>query len=185
MTKKQSMTEKQSMTKKGSMGARSEQYHRGPDPLWLCSAKTRRPAVVSGAAVGMPVHPPGDPMDHKKNGNLLYATRNALAGFPVLLRENAARREILVVLFALACAIHAPGPYAFGFLALSIVLLAVEALNTAIEVLCDHTTAERHPDIKAIKDVAAAAVFLMVLLTVGAGFLFLADYLDLLGPPGG
>ncbi|MFA7506039.1 MAG: diacylglycerol kinase [Burkholderiaceae bacterium] len=121
-------------------------------------------------------------MDVKKNGNLLYATRNALAGFPVLLRENAARREILLILFALACAIHAPGLHSFVFFALSIVLLAIEALNTAIETICDHITAESHPDIKAIKDVAAAGVFLMVMLTGAAGILFLLDYFGSLGP---
>ncbi|MCO5119252.1 MAG: diacylglycerol kinase [Burkholderiaceae bacterium] len=124
-------------------------------------------------------------MDGKKNGNLVYATRNALAGFPVLLRENAARREALLALFALACAIHAPGPYSFAFLALSIVLLVVEALNTAIEIMCDHVTAEYHPDIKAIKDVAAAGVFLTVMVTAGAGIVFLVDYFGMMPPPGG
>lgn len=120
---------------------------------------------------------------NSKNGNLLYATRNALTGIPVLLRESAARREVILIVFAAACALHAPNPYSLAFLASSIVLLAIEALNTAIEAICDHITAERHPDIKAIKDVAAAGVFLMVMLTAGAGIAFVADYFDLFGTP--
>jgi len=121
-------------------------------------------------------------MDSSKNGNLLYATRNALAGFPVLLRENAARRELVLVVLALGCAIYAPGPYSLAFFALSILLLVVEALNTAIENVCDYITVERHPRIKAIKDVAATAVFLMVLLTACAGIAFLLDYSGALHP---
>jgi diacylglycerol kinase len=124
-------------------------------------------------------------MDGSKNGNLLYATRNALAGFPVLLRENAARRELMLVVVALACALFAPGPYSFALFAMSVLLLVVEALNTAIETLCDHVTPERHPEIKAIKDVAAVGVFLTVMLTLGAGTLFLADCFGLLGQAGG
>ena len=118
---------------------------------------------------------------NSKNGSLLYATRNALAGIPVLLRENAARRELLLALFAAACCIHAPNSYSVAFLALSILLLVVEALNTAIENICDHITTERHPDIKAIKDVAATGVFLMVMLTAGAGIAFVADYFGWIG----
>ena len=36
-------------------------------------------------------------------------------------------------------------------------LLAVETLNTAVEMLCDHLHPEPHPQIGRIKDVAAAA----------------------------
>jgi len=122
-------------------------------------------------------------MESAKNGNLLYATRNALAGLPVLLREKAARREMALIAFATICLALAPGPYSLAFFTLSILLLAVEALNTAIETLCDHITTERHPDIKAIKDVSAAAVLLMVLLTTGAGAVFLIDYFGILGVP--
>ncbi len=35
---------------------------------------------------------------------------------------------------------------------------AMELINTAIEKLCDHVTAEQHPVIGQIKDIAAAAV---------------------------
>ena len=45
-------------------------------------------------------------------------------------------------------------------------LLAVEALNTAIEKICDHITPEEHPEIKKIKDLGAAAVMIIVLAIV-------------------
>lgn len=37
-------------------------------------------------------------------------------------------------------------------------VIAMELINTAIEKLCNHVTAEQHPAIKQIKDIAAAAV---------------------------
>ena len=46
-------------------------------------------------------------------------------------------------------------------LLLSLLLLAVEALNTAIEVLCDHVTPEIHPMIKKAKDLGSAAIFIV------------------------
>ena len=44
---------------------------------------------------------------------------------------------------------------------LSLLLLAIEALNTAIEVLCDHVTPEIHPMIKKAKDLGSAAIFIV------------------------
>ena len=49
---------------------------------------------------------------------------------------------------------------------LSLVLLAVEALNTAIEKICDLITLEEHSEIKKIKDLGAAAVMIIVLAIV-------------------
>ena len=44
-----------------------------------------------------------------------------------------------------------------------------EALNTAIERLCDHITPEQHPAIGVIKDIAAAAVMISAATAVVAG----------------
>ncbi|MBQ5750753.1 MAG: diacylglycerol kinase family protein [Bacteroidaceae bacterium] len=44
-----------------------------------------------------------------------------------------------------------------------------EALNTAIERLCDHVTPEMHPEIGHIKDIAAATVLLSAAIAVMAG----------------
>lgn len=44
-----------------------------------------------------------------------------------------------------------------------------EAINTAIERLCDHVTPQIHPAIAHIKDIAAAAVILSAITAVMAG----------------
>lgn len=96
-----------------------------------------------------------------KNGSLWNAARNSLDGLSGLARESAARREIFLIV---ACAMlfgFMPGPYTLLLLVLSLLLLAVEALNTAIEVLCDHVTPEIHPMIKKAKDLGSAAIFIV------------------------
>lgn len=45
-----------------------------------------------------------------------------------------------------------------------LLVLVVELLNTALEKLCDRVTLDRDPAIKAVKDMASAAVFLMLLM---------------------
>lgn len=57
--------------------------------------------------------------------------------------------------------------------AIAIILLggvwAAEALNTAIERLCDHVTPMQHPEIGRIKDISAGAVLLAAITAVAAG----------------
>ena len=50
-------------------------------------------------------------------------------------------------------------------LAIALVWVA-EALNSALELLCDLVSPERHPTIKQVKDVAAAAVLMAALGSV-------------------
>ena len=45
-------------------------------------------------------------------------------------------------------------------------MLAFEIMNTAIEKLCDKVTTDINPDIKKIKDLSSAAVFLVLTLLV-------------------
>lgn len=59
----------------------------------------------------------------------------------------------------------------WGLIALAIGgVWATEALNTALEILCDKVEPEHHPAIKQVKDVAAAGVLLVAAaaLVVGA-----------------
>ncbi|MDF7821318.1 diacylglycerol kinase family protein [Runella sp. MFBS21] len=46
---------------------------------------------------------------------------------------------------------------------------SAEAFNTSLEKLCDMVSPEIHPQIKAIKDLAAAGVLIMTLAAVGIG----------------
>jgi diacylglycerol kinase (ATP) len=51
---------------------------------------------------------------------------------------------------------------------------SAEIFNTAIEVLLDHVSPERHPRVKFIKDVAAAAVLVSALTAATVGlFIFI------------
>jgi diacylglycerol kinase (ATP) len=50
-------------------------------------------------------------------------------------------------------------------------VLAAELLNTAVEKLCDHITPAHHPQIKIIKDLAAAAVLVTALGSLVTGLL--------------
>ena len=52
-------------------------------------------------------------------------------------------------------------------------LLAVEIINTAIEKLCDKVTTDINPEIKNIKDLSSAAVFVVLLILI---ITFLASF---------
>ncbi len=54
-----------------------------------------------------------------------------------------------------------------------------ELINTSIEQLCNHVTAEEHPSIKKIKDISAAAVLIVSLVSLTAGvIIFLPKLID-------
>jgi diacylglycerol kinase (ATP) len=53
-------------------------------------------------------------------------------------------------------------------------VLGLEALNTAVEYLCDLVSPEYHPLAGKAKDVAAAAVFIAAIGAVGVGLLVFA-----------
>jgi diacylglycerol kinase (ATP) len=54
---------------------------------------------------------------------------------------------------------------------------ASEAVNTALEKLCDHVTPDRHPQIKAIKDMASGAVLIMAFTAAAVGSIILGSHL--------
>ncbi len=89
----------------------------------------------------------------------------ALAGvMHGLRRERSVRFEavVLVLVFA-ALAVLRPEPIWWAAAALaSAGVLAAELLNTAIETLADHLSPEVHPQIRVVKDCAAAAVLVAV-----------------------
>ncbi|MBW4052797.1 MAG: diacylglycerol kinase [Proteobacteria bacterium] len=100
----------------------------------------------------------------------------ALAGIAHGLRtERSVRFEALVFLLVLAVlAFFRPGPLWWAATALaSAGVLATELLNTAVEALADHLSPEFHPQIRVVKDCAAAAVFVSVIgaLVVGAALI--------------
>lgn len=63
----------------------------------------------------------------------------------------------------------------------SMLVLALELINTAIEHLCDTITKDIHPTIKIIKDVSAAAVLVVAAGSVVGGLIiFLSKIIELL-----
>ena len=129
-----------------------------------------------------PPSPAADtPRPRRKGGTLISASRNSLDGLRVLIQERAARRELLLI--AATGVVYAlwPTSHTLMLLVLAFVLLAVEALNTAIEVLCDHVTPDIHPAIKKAKDLGSAAIFVICCAMVLVTALALAHFCALLG----
>ena len=117
----------------------------------------------------------------RKGGTLLSASLNSLDGLRILIQERAARRELLLIAATGAMYALWPTMHTLLLLVLAFVLLAVEALNTAIEVLCDHVTPEIHPAIKKAKDLGSAAIFIICCAMVLVAVLALAHFCALLG----
>lgn len=96
-----------------------------------------------------------------------------------LRRERSVRFEavVLVLVFA-ALAVLRPEPIWWAAAALaSAGVLAAELLNTAIEALADHLSPEVHPQIRVVKDCAAAAVFVAVVGALGVAVALAAHLL--------
>jgi diacylglycerol kinase (ATP) len=104
---------------------------------------------------------------------LLSATINSWNGLLAAARsEEAFRQELWVFLIAvpLAFVVGAGLWQRVALVGILVLLMVVELLNTAIEKLSDHVTLDEHPAIGRIKDMASAAVGLMLLL---AGLIWL------------
>ena len=103
--------------------------------------------------------------------HVLDAARYSLAGMRRLLGETAARQELWgAAAGGLALAWRGAHLWHWAVFALLVALvLAVEALNTAIETLTDHISPDWSQMAKDAKDLGSLAVALM--LAVTAGFL--------------
>jgi diacylglycerol kinase len=99
---------------------------------------------------------------HKRLRSFGYAFQ----GLATLLRDQPNARLHLgaTVLVIVAGAYFSLNRMEWALLALCIVaVIAAEALNSAVEYLCDLVSPEFHPLVKKAKDVAAAAVLLVAL----------------------
>ena len=91
----------------------------------------------------------------------LNATRYSLAGARRLFQETAAQAEVLyyIVLLMIYALVGATVAQYAILTALFLITIAVEALNTAIEVLVDHLTNEFAEFARQAKDLGSFAVF--------------------------
>ena len=103
--------------------------------------------------------------------HLVDAAGYSLQGMRRLLRESAARQEVLAgVLGAAALGLRGASiGQIIGFAMLVLALLAVEALNTALEEVVDHLSPGWSEMAKNAKDLGSLAVGLVVVI-VGVQF---------------
>ncbi len=95
------------------------------------------------------------------------ATVNSWNGLCFVFRSEAAfRQEALVFLIALPLAfLIAAEPWKrFILIAMLLIVMIAELLNSAIEKLADHVAPKRHNRIKNVKDMGSAAVGVALLL---------------------
>lgn len=99
--------------------------------------------------------------------NLHKNLRNSFAGFNAAWADKSFKAEIAlgVVLIPLVVSSSTVDIYAKAVvIATYLLLLGFELINTAIERLCDQITLEYDLNIKHIKDISSAAVFLILLV---------------------
>jgi diacylglycerol kinase (ATP) len=113
-----------------------------------------------------------------KNQSLAKRLGFALTGFAHALRAERSLRTQLGVLGAVVAVLIYLKPAAvwWGLLILcSGCVLAAELFNTAIEHLADHVHPDLHPQIRIVKDCAAAAVLCAALGALGVGIAFAVE----------
>jgi len=114
---------------------------------------------------------------------LLFATINSWNGLRAAARsEEAFRQELwaFVIAVPLAFLVGTGVWQRVALIAVIVLILVVELLNTAIEKLSDHVTLDTHPAIGRIKDMGSAAVGLSLLLAGLVWLVALAERLGLL-----
>jgi diacylglycerol kinase len=99
-----------------------------------------------------------------KNQDLFEATTTALNGLKILAREKAFKRELVLAFLAVAALVVEPNSFAFGLIFIVFLILTLEAVNTAIEKVCDFMQPQMDERIKEIKDLAAAAILILIVL---------------------
>jgi diacylglycerol kinase (ATP) len=100
--------------------------------------------------------------------HIFRALKASLAGIASAWRTERAFRLEVAVLAAAFPAAFLLTPDFFRraeLIACLLAVLAVELLNTSIEKLCDRTTPQIDPAIKAVKDMGSAAVFCALCMT--------------------
>lgn len=105
--------------------------------------------------------------------HIVYACGYSVAGFAFMLRnETAARLEVVTMALAVLWLAVLGRPFSnfLVLLMLACILFAIEAVNTAIEVVADKLSPEQSNFAKIVKDLGSTAVFFVL----GAGVLFLA-----------
>jgi undecaprenol kinase len=113
-----------------------------------------------------------------KNQPFYRRLKFAYSGLIVALRgENSFRTHALAAIAVIGVLIwRRPTPVWWATIIVTMmVVLAAELINTAVEHLADHLHPDQHPQIKAVKDCAAAAVLIASIGAVGVAIAFAID----------
>lgn len=107
----------------------------------------------------------------KRLWTAFFSTRDGLLW--AARHETAVMQELVVLLLALPLAfwITASGWIRIALVGSVLFVLVVELINTALEKLCDHLAPELNPNIKVVKDLGSAAVFVAIVIA-GAIWLY-------------
>jgi undecaprenol kinase len=111
-----------------------------------------------------------------KNAPLLQRLRYALAGLAYALRaERGLRMQVVVSLGLLAVLAWTRPPAIWWALLIlmAVAVIAAELVNSALEALADHVAPDLHPQVRIVKDCAAAAVLVLVVGAIAVGLAFL------------
>ena len=103
-------------------------------------------------------------MIKKLYGNLI----NSLNGLKIVIKEYSFILELIGGIFLILYLFNTDISTLFKLLILSVyfLLLAFEIFNTSIEKLCDKITKETDKDIKIIKDLSSASVFVVLFILI-------------------
>lgn len=111
--------------------------------------------------------------------NFLNSFKYAFSGLNYLIKERSFRIHILAL-----CVVISAGFYFdieltewLAILIISALVITLEALNSAIERLCDLYSTDQNPKIKAIKDISAGAVLVTAIFAVVIGCLIFWKYI--------
>ena len=121
---------------------------------------------------------------HTKHPNnsrrLLKAFYHSICGLEVAFKEHVAFKHavfLTVVVVPLALVLGTTPAEKMILIGSWFLVLVVEAINSAIEMLVDRISLEIHPLSKKIKDVSSAAVFLAIVNVAVVWIVVLVDYL--------
>jgi len=112
----------------------------------------------------------------EKNSPLLKRMRYALAGLAYGLRAERSLRTQLAVFVAVLAVLAWTRPPAIWWAVLilmGVAVIAAELINSALETLADHLAPGAHPQVRAVKDCAAAAVLVLVAGALAVALAFL------------
>lgn len=99
--------------------------------------------------------------------NLHRNLKNSLTGIKAALSDKSFRGQLALGAVTLPMIVFlgtATIGYKLSAIGTYVLLIAIELLNTAIETLCDRVSKEHDQAIKEVKDMASAAVFVVLML---------------------